>query len=175
MSLQNLVIGAVLLAALGAAGFLALKQLPVGASAGPDHYVNEFFYAGLSSGASCFSTTTTGTLSASILEKHGCIEIDAAGAGQAVLSLTLAASSTLSNVLPAEGMCRTWWVDTDAVAAGTTTTIVAGAGSVVVGHDATGAGTGADVIDGNEYGRFTLCKKDDSDIAVYVEEFIHAD
>ena len=148
----------------------------VGAVSGPDHYEQQYFYSGLSSGAGCFSTTTTGILSAASLENFGCINIASTGVGgQGTISLTLPASTTMAAIVPRAGMCRDWFIDTTDVVAATTTTFVAGTGWNLVGLDATGAGTGADVIDGNEYGRLTACRETDGDIVGFLQEWIHAD
>jgi hypothetical protein len=148
----------------------------LGAVTGPDNYVNTFFHAGLTYGGNCFSTSTTGTLTALTMERNSCITIAATGAGQGTLSITLPASTTLSNVLPSTaGACRSWWIDNSRVAAATTTTIVAGTGWDMVGLDATGAGTGADVIDGLEFAQLTACRQSDGDVVGLMTEWIHAD
>lgn len=147
----------------------------VGAAAGPEHYGPEFFYGGATVGANCFSTTTTGTLAAARFENNSCFVLGATGAGQAAVTWTLPASTTLSAIIPKPGSCRSWFFDGTAVAAATTTTFVAGTGVNLVGLDATGAGTGADVIDGNEYGVLTMCREVDTDIVAFIQEWIHAD
>lgn len=147
----------------------------VGAAAGPEHTETQRFLSSFSDGSGCYSTTTTGTLTSAVLSSNSCIYIAAAGAGQAALTLTLQATTTMADLVPTKGACRSWWVDADDVAAATTTTIVAGTGVNLVGLDATGAGTGADVLDGNEFGKFTLCRETDGDVTGFVEEWIHAD
>lgn len=123
----------------------------------------------------CYSTTTTGVFSEANFLGNSCIYISAAGGGQGTLSMTLPATSTMTTLIPSQGDCRAWFVDASDVAAGTTTTFVAGTGHDVVGLDATGAGTGADVLDGNEFGKLTMCRSQDTDVITYVEEWIHAD
>ena len=183
MSLKNLLIGVGLVAALGM-GFLGLMkpgtvvervQEAVGAVPGPEHLSQEYFDGGLTFGGGCFATSTTGTLSAAALDGSNCIYINPAGSGQAAITFTLPASTTMSVLIPKVGSCQTWWVDATDVAAGTTTTFAAGTGHDVVGLDATGAGTGADVIDGNEMGTLTMCRERNGDVASFVQEFIHAD
>lgn len=159
-----------------------LKPTPVktvvekafGASAGPEHLERQFFNGGLTDGRNCFSTTTTGTLTTKTLADNNCIYI-APVSPQAVLAITLPASSTMMSIIPNIGQCADWFIDASDVAAATTTTITTGVGVNVVGLDATGAGTGADVIDGAEYGRLTLCREKDNDITAFVQEWIHAD
>lgn len=146
----------------------------LGAAPGPEYTGRQYFDGGSTYGSGCFSTSTTGTLTAYGLS-NGCITIAAAGAGQAAVSLTLPASTTMSSLIPKKGNCMDIFIDASGVAAATTTTIVAGAGHNVVGLDATGAGTGADVIDGAEYGRLTMCRENDGDVTTFVQEYINAD
>lgn len=152
-----------------------VEKVSLGAVPGSDFSSPVFARGGLTFGQNCFSTSTTGTFTAKQLADSSCIYITASGAGQAVLSLTLPATSTMGNVIPDIGMCRTWFVDASDVAAATTTTFVKGTGWNLVGLDATGAGTGADVLDGAEYGRFTACREKDKDIVGYMEEWLAAD
>jgi hypothetical protein len=176
--MRQILISAVvaILVAAGVGLFLSGSSAePTVGAAGQTHTSAEFFPGGITVGSNCYSTTTTGTVAASTLENNSCLVVAAAGAGQAVLALTLPATSTLTNVLPDKGSCRAWFIDTTGVAAATTTTITAGTGWNLVGLDATGAGTGADVIDGNEYGRLIACRETDSDIVGYITEWIHAD
>lgn len=151
------------------------ESTKLGVAGGPEYTDMQYFYGGVGFGGECFSTSTTGTLTARVLKDNGCIRIAPAGAGQAALSLTLPATTTMSSVLPKAGVCRDWFIDADGVAAATTTTILAGTGNVVIGLDATGQGTGADVIDGDEMGTLRLCRLTNGDIAAYVQEYIHAD
>lgn len=129
---------------------------------------------GLTSGNVCFATSTTGVLTEAQLLAYGCIEVDPTFP-QAVLALTLPATSTMTTLIPLAGQCRDWFIDNSDVAAATTTTIVKGAGWDLVGLDATGAGTGADVIDGLEYGTLRACRQTDTDVIGYLQEYIHAD
>lgn len=148
----------------------------IGGFAGPEIFDSLFLSGGASYGSGCFATSTTGTLTATQLEKNSCLYITAAGAGQAVLSLTLPSASSTNNVfLPKDGMCRDFFIDASDVAAATTTTIVAGTNVDLVGLDATGAGTGADVIDGGEYGKLTLCRQTGDRVTAYVQEYLNAD
>jgi hypothetical protein len=173
---SKLTLGAALVAVIIAlSAFLSPAQVPFGASSGPVHTETQYFDGGLTFGSGCFATSTTGTLTSRTLRDNGCIRIAPTGAGQGVVSLTLPATSTMSDLLPKVGSCRVWFVDAGSVAAATTTTIVAGAGHNVVGLDATGAGTGADVIDGNEFGTIKMCRQSTGDVITFVQEYIHAD
>ena len=147
----------------------------LGAQAGPDYTETQRFNQSFVDGSGCYSTTTTGVLTSAALARNKCIVIAAAGAGQGALTVTLPATSTMAELVPSKGSCRSWWVDASGVAAATTTTFAAGTGVNVVGLDATGAGTGADVIDGLEYGQITLCRETDTDVTAFVQEWIHAD
>lgn len=180
---KNITIGVLVVVAIIAISGIFFPQTTVvrevterlGASAGPEHTEKQFFKQSLVDGSGIFATSTTGTLTAGNLRDNKGIYITAAGAGQATLSLTLPATTTMSSFLQDKGACTSWWIDASDVAAATTTTIVAGTGWNLVGLDATGAGTGADVIDGAEYGKLTACKETDGDITGYIEEWIAAD
>ena len=94
----------------------------------------------------------------------------AGGAGQAVIALTLPASSTMTTLIPNAGDCREWLYDASALAAGTTTTITAG-----TGHDVIAVTTNDDVIDGAEYAEIKMCRASDTDVTTFVSELLHAD
>lgn len=150
-----------------------VTQQDLGSGSGQNQSSLQFLDGGLTYGSGCFSTSTTAVLNGKNLE-NGCIYIAATGAGQGALTLTLPASSTMS-MIPTVGSCHEWFVDNSDVAAATTTTILLGTGHDLVGLDATGAGTGADVIDGLEFGRFTSCREKDGNVVTFVHEYIAAD
>lgn len=130
---------------------------------------------GLTQGGGWFSYTADATLTEANLLANSGLYGSATGAGQAVISLTLPATSTMTTLIATAGDCRSWWIDASDLTAATTTTIVKGTGWNLVGLDATGAGTGADVIDGAEYGKLTACRETDTDVVGYVQEYLHAD
>ncbi len=175
MSNNKLGLALVVVAIIAIGGYVYQKPVNLGAVPGNEFLSAVFLRGDATIGENCYATTTTGTMIPSVLERNSCIRIAAGGAGQGVIALTLPATTTLSNIIPYKGSCRAWWIDAQDVAAATTTTITAGTGIDLVGLDATGAGTGADVIDGNEFGKLTLCRQQDTDIVGYVEEYIHAD
>lgn len=143
----------------------------VGGFPGPDVYQNMFFHAGLTYGSSCYSTSTSGVITASSLERNSCIYIDALSGAQATIAITLPASTTLDNVLAfSEGGCRTWWIDASDVVAATTTTMTAGTGWNLVGYD-----NDDDVIEGAKYGALTACREEDGDVTGFLSEFVAAD
>lgn len=153
-----------------------VETVTLGAAAGTEHSNTEFFNQSLVDGGGCFATSSSGIIPVRQLEQNNCISLTATGAGQAVISLTLPATTSMQGVLgKTAGACRSWWIDASALTAATTTTIVKGTGWNIVGLDATGAGTGADVIDGLEFGKLTACRETDTDITGFVEEWIHAD
>lgn len=144
-------------------------------SSGSTYTTTQYFEGGAVLGGGCFATTTSGTILLGDLE-NGCIDIAPASGGQGTLSLTLPTATQLtSRFLPKVGSCREWVIDASDVAAATTTTIVAGSGVDVVGLDATGAGTGADVIDGAEFGILKMCHQAGGGVTAYVQEYIAAD
>lgn len=154
-----------------------VETVSLGASgSGQNTGSTQFFDGGLVDGSGCYSTSTSGVIPVNQMDKNHCIYIAATGAGQAVLSLTLPATTSMSGVLGrSQGACRTWYIDNTDVAAATTTTLVKGTGWDLMGLDATGAGIGADVIDGLESMFLTACRQKDGDITGYLHEYIHAD
>lgn len=126
-------------------------------------------------GGACTATSSSGILTAAVLDAYNCITMTATGAGQAVISLTLPATSTMTSFLTDAGDCKAFTINASALSTGTTTTLVAGTGHDIVGLDATGAGTGADVIDGAEFMNFRMCRETDTDVTTYVQEYIAAD
>lgn len=153
-----------------------VETVTLGASSGTDHSSTEFFNQSLVDGGGCFATSSSGVIPVSQLEKNTCISMTATGAGQAVVSLTLPASTTMSALLGSNaGACRSWWIDASMLSAATTTTFVAGTGWDLVGLDATGAGTGADVIDGLEQATLKVCRQRNGDVTGFMHEYIHAD
>lgn len=129
----------------------------------------------VSYGSGCFATSTTGLLTQANLIENNCIKLTATGAGQGTIALTLPAVSAMPKLIPVVGQCRDWFVDASALAAATTTTFLLGTGHDIVGLDATGAGTGADVIDGQEYGTIKMCRKSATAVVTFIHEYIHAD
>lgn len=124
-------------------------------------------------GQSCTLTDATGgayTLSATELANCSYLKFAAGGAGQEVIALTQPASSTLSTFLPNAGQCRSYTYDATALAAGTTTTMTAGTGWNVIAYTAND-----DVIDGNEYSSWTICRQPTSDFYWKVSEDVNAD
>lgn len=152
--------------------FASAPEAPLG-SVGQYHSFLEFFDGGLTYGNGCSATSTSGVLTQSQLA-GGCIYGTAAGSGQAAFSLTMPASTTMT-MIPAVGSCHDWYYDASDLTAATTTTFVAGSGHDVVGLDATGAGTGADVVDGAEFAWLTSCRERNGDVVTFIHEYIHAD
>jgi len=142
----------------------------VGAQSGPDHYDSQFFKQNITVGGGCFSTTTTGTLTAGDMARSNCIAITAAGAGQGTIALTLPTATQMQPMLPLAGDCRSWHIDTLAVDAATTTTITLGTGWDLVGVDAN-----VDEIAGAEVAELTACRQVDAGITGMITEYVHAD
>lgn len=150
-----------------------VETVTLGSGSGQNQSSLQFMDGGLTYGSGCYSTSTGGILTSKNLE-NGCIYGTAAGAGQAVISFTLPASTTMS-MIQSVGSCHEWYYDASDLTAATTTTFVAGTGHDVVGLDATGAGTGADVVDGAEFARMTSCREKNGDVVTFMQEYIHAD
>lgn len=112
----------------------------------------------------------TYTLTEAQLLAYNYLKFSAGGAGQAVIALTLPATSTMISLLPNAGDCRDWFYDAASLAAGTTTTITAG-----TGHDVIAYTTNDDVIDGGEFAQLTMCRQADGDVSTFTSEMLHAD
>ncbi len=112
----------------------------------------------------------TYTLTQAELLGSSVLKFTAGGAGQAVIALTLPASSTLTSLLPNAGDMREWIYDASALAVATTTTITAG-----TGVDLIGVTTNDDVIDGLEFARLTCWRQTDTDVSCITSELLHVD
>ena len=100
----------------------------------------------------------------------GTLEFAAGGEGQAVIALTMPATSTMTTLIPNAGDCRTWLYDASALAAATTTTLTLGTGHHIIAYT-----TDDDVIDGAEFAQIQMCRRTDTDVNTIVSELLHAD
>ena len=91
-------------------------------------------------------------------------------AGQAVIALTLPATSTMTTLLANVGDTREWLIDASDLAVATTTTITAG-----TGVDMLAVTTAEDVIDGGEYSELRCWRKSDTDVACITSELVDSD
>jgi len=143
--------------------------------------VTESFGAGgttnfdsITAGTECLTLTDanggTYTMTDAELSQNNCFKFAAGGSGQAVIALTFPATSTMLNTISNKGECREWVYDATALSAGTTTTMTAGAG-----HDIIAYTTNDDVIDGNEYSEWRMCRQSDGDVTTFVTEMLNAD
>lgn len=112
----------------------------------------------------------TYTLTEAQLIASGTLEFAASGAGQEVIALTFPATSTMTTLIPNAGDCRTWLYDASALAAGTTTTLTAGTGHILIAVT-----TDSDLIDGLEFAQIEMCRRTDTDVTTIVNELLHAD
>lgn len=112
----------------------------------------------------------TYTLTEAELLTSSVLKFAAGGAGQAVVALTLPASSTLATLLPSAGDMRSWIYDASDLAAATTTTITAGTGIDLIAYTAND-----DVIDGAEFAVLTCWRQADTDVSCITSELLHAD
>lgn len=112
----------------------------------------------------------TYTLTEAELLSGNYLKFAAGGAGQAVVALTLPATSTMTTLIASAGDCREWIYDATALAAATTTTITLG-----TGHDVIAYTTNDDVIDGNEFAIIKMCRQSDGDVTTFTSELLHAD
>lgn len=160
-----------------AGAFITVKPAVFGASS--DILVPQFFRDGLYGskftwGGDVLTLTDadggTYTLTQGELLRSSQLRFAAGGVGQAVIALTLPATSTMTTVIPKAGDCRAWLYDASALAAATTTTITAGTGHDVIAYTAND-----DVIDGAEFSEITMCRQADGDVTTIVTELLHAD
>jgi len=98
------------------------------------------------------------------------LEMNAGGAGQAIIALTLPATSTLTSLMPNAGDYREWLIDASALAAATTTTVTAGTGINLIGVT-----TDDDLIDGLEWARLSCWRKENTDVDCITSELINVD
>lgn len=147
----------------------------VGAAPGPDHRGGvEYFYDGLSDGGGCFATSTAssgtvdGTLTAAQMEKNNCFAVTVNS--QSNMSLTLPATSTMTSILPATGMHRTWIIENATTTAAATLTILKGAGINLIGVT-----TNDDVIDGTERTVLDCWRRADKDWDCRLDELVNVD
>ena len=99
----------------------------VGAVAGPNNFVHQFFHAGFTSGSACSATSTTaaaGTLGSELGPDTSCVDVTPNGAD---LTLTLAAS-TSAWYPKAKGEVRTLFVRNATSTAGIDIIFAAGTG-----------------------------------------------
>ena len=90
--------------------------------------------------------------------------------GDAAVTLTLPATSTMTTLIPSAGDCYLWrFRNLDATAA-TSTTIAAGTGMDLVENE-----NGDVVIEGGNEAQLLFCRELDTDVTVYVDEYIAAD
>lgn len=124
-------------------------------------------------GAATILTDATGgayVLTEAELIASGTLEFAAGGEGQAVIALTMPATSTMTTLIPNAGDCRTWLYDASALAAATTTTLTLGTGHHIIAYT-----TDDDVIDGAEFAQIQMCRRTDTDVNTIVSELLHAD
>ena len=112
----------------------------------------------------------TYTLTQAEMLASNVLEMNAGGAGQAVIALTLPATSTMTTLIPTAGDMREWIIDASALSAPTTTTITLGTGVNLIAVT-----TADDVIDGAEFARLTCWREEDTDVSCIVSELLAAD
>lgn len=124
-------------------------------------------------GDSCTLTDANGgtySLTDSELSRCSYLTMAAGGAGQAVISLALPATSTMKLTIPKTGMCKSLIYSAINLAAATTTTVTAGTGHNVLAYTAND-----DVIDGLERAQITMCRNAVGDVDTFTTEILNAD
>lgn len=169
VSVLALVVG--LFAIMTSGNVTRVTEQVVGASAGPEHGVHQFFNAGLTDGGGVQVLSPVNgaiTLTRSQMDRAKVITF-VASTTMPALTATLPASTTFP--LPnAAGSYRTWVIENPFTAAATTTTIAAGTGVDLQEPD------GQNVIVGiNNYAFLTCFRERSSDVVCSVDETIPAD
>lgn len=126
-----------------------------------------------SGGNACTLTDANGgtyTLTDAELSRCSYLTFAAGGAGQAVIALTLPATSTMKTTIPKAGMCKKIIYSAINLSAATTTTITAGTGHNVLAYTAND-----DVIDGLERAELTLCRLANGNVDTFTTEILNAD
>ena len=121
-------------------------------------------------GGACTATSSSGILTEAVLIANNCLTGTATGAGQAAITLTLPATSTMTTLIPNAGDCKAFIYNGQALAAGTTTTFAAGTGWDIVGID-----TNADVIAGLNNATLLACRETDTNVTGFISEYVPAD
>ena len=144
----------------------------VGVASGPDVYNHTLFFDGLTDGGGVRATTTTvaaETITSGQMARNKVFRY-LGSATAAAITVTLPATSTMSNLIPRPGDTRTWIFENAYTASATTTTIAAGTGIDLQESD------GQNVIIGiNNYAFLTCFREASSDIVCWVTETIPAD
>jgi len=113
------------------------------------------------------SSNSTATLLATDIDTENMVEMTW---NLAVGTLTLPASSTLSNFAPNAGDVRVIWIRNASPTAATTTTIAAGAGITLKTAASSTPLLGGDT-DGDNTARLEFVRKSDTDFNVYLTKF----
>lgn len=126
-----------------------------------------------SGGQACTLTDANGgtyTLTNAQVAQCSYLTFAAGGAGQAVIALTLPATSTMTTAIPNAGDCKNIIYSARSLSAATTTTITAGTGHNILAYT-----TSDDVIDGLERAQLTLCRLSNGDVDTFTTEILNAD
>lgn len=121
-------------------------------------------------GAGIYASSTSanvGTLPVSVLTTYSSMDYTP---GDLAVTLTLPATSTMTSFIPTAGDCYDFrFRNVDGTAA-TSTTIAAGTGIDLVENE-----NGDVVIEGGNEAQIKFCRESDTDVTVYVDEYIAAD
>lgn len=132
-------------------------NLNLGASAGPDHYVQQSFYAGVLYGSSLATNTPT---TATTLRAGDIVGVDTLVVSPTAGSLayTFPASSTLRNLVPKVGQRAEWCVVNATTTASIDITFAGGTGVHLLKATSTSGGIGLPTIAPNDVGCFKFIR-----------------
>lgn len=177
--MTNWIVGILVVAVAGIGAYTFTRPAPQDGRDGqsfsgssPENFEHNLFREGLTDGGGVYATTTTiatETLTATQMEKNKLIRF-LGSATAAAITVTLPATSTMTNIIRNAGDYRTWVIENGYTAAATTTTIAAGTGIDLQEPD------GQNVVIGiNNYAFLTCFREASTDVVCRVDETIPAD
>ena len=143
----------------------------LGAVVGLNHYGDFRVHGRFLEGGSMLATSTSGTTSAATMPITDLVTYSGYDftPGDAAVTLTLPATSTFVGFLET-GECINFRIRNLSATSATSTTIAAGTGIDLVENE-----NGDVVIEGGNEAQLRFCRELDTDITVYVDEYIAAD
>ena len=147
-----------------------IAEETLGAFPGPDIYHYLFLHDTFVQGGAVLASSTS--VAADLLQASDILNFSVLDytPGNLAVTLTLPASTTLNNVIKYAGDCTDFRIrNLDSVSA-TSTTIAAGTGIDLVENE-----NGDVVIEGGNEAQLKFCREADTDVTVYVDEYIAAD
>lgn len=173
--MKNYIIGALIIGVCILGGFALFGKTVIqyGASSGPDHYNQEYFYAGAILGGNDYQLAAAATDTATLTANDVCNSaVISWGHNQTAVNATMTLPTSVavtSLCLPRDGMQKSF-LFVNATASTATTTPVAGTLMILVEPE------GQDIaINGGNKALFTMTRASSTEVVVNITEFIDAD